>query len=134
MLVFPEETGVKTESLSEGKSDEKSDIPDTPLPFYIAGGISIITALFIYLFLPETLIEGKRNKNITVNAFNPFFHFKDIFSLKEARKVFILGACFFFFLCHIMADSLRLTVLAMKAAWLGMGIFHLERVGNQSPN
>ena len=65
------------------------------LPFYIAGGISIITALFIYLFLPETLIEGKRKKNITVNAFNPFSHFKDIFSLKEARKVFILGASFF---------------------------------------
>jgi hypothetical protein len=32
MLVFPEETGVKTESLSQGKSDEKSDIPDTPAP------------------------------------------------------------------------------------------------------
>nr|AIA11172.1 Tetracycline_Resistance_MFS_Efflux_Pump [uncultured bacterium] len=65
------------------------------LPFYIAGGISIITALFIYLSLPETLIEGKRKKNITVNAFNPFSHFKDILSLKEARKVFILGAYFF---------------------------------------
>lgn len=65
------------------------------LPFYIAGGISIITALFIYLSLPETLIEGKREKNITVNAFNPFSHFKDIFRLKEARKVFILGASFF---------------------------------------
>jgi DHA1 family tetracycline resistance protein-like MFS transporter len=65
------------------------------LPFYIAGGISIITALFIYLFLPETLVEGKRKKNITVNDFNPFSHFKDIFSLKEARKVFILGASFF---------------------------------------
>lgn len=65
------------------------------LPFYIAGGISIITALFIYLYLPETLIEGKRKKNITVNDFNPFSHFKDIFSLKEARKVFMLGAGFF---------------------------------------
>ncbi len=65
------------------------------LPFYIAGGISIITAIFIYLVLPETLIEGKREKNITVNAFNPFSHFKDIFSLKEARSVFILGASFF---------------------------------------
>lgn len=65
------------------------------LPFYIAGGISIITALFIYLSLPETLIEGKRKKNITINAFNPISHFKDIFSLKEARKVFTLGAYFF---------------------------------------
>ncbi len=65
------------------------------LPFYIAGGISIITALFIYLFLPETLIEEKRNKDIKITAFNPFYHFKEIFILKEAKKVFILGACFF---------------------------------------
>ena len=65
------------------------------LPFYIAGGISIITALFICVFLPESLIEGKRKKNITVNALNPFSHFKDIFSLNEARKVFLLGALFF---------------------------------------
>lgn len=65
------------------------------LPFYIAGGISIITALFTYFFLPETLIEEKRKENIILNTLNPFSHFKDIFSLKEARKIFILGACFF---------------------------------------
>jgi MFS transporter, DHA1 family, tetracycline resistance protein len=65
------------------------------LPFYIAGAISIITALLIYLSLPETLTEENRKKKITVNDFNPFSHFKDIFSLKEARKVFILGAYFF---------------------------------------
>lgn len=65
------------------------------LPFYIAGGISIITALFIYFFLPETLKEAKRKKDITVNAFNPFSHFKDIFRLKKARNIFILGSYFF---------------------------------------
>lgn len=65
------------------------------LPFYIAGGVSIITALFIHLSLPETLIEGKRKINITLNAFNPFSHFEEIFGLKQARKVLILGAYFF---------------------------------------
>lgn len=65
------------------------------LPFYIAGVISMITALFIYVYLPETLIEEKRKKDITVNALNPFSHFKDIFSLKKARKVLLLGASFF---------------------------------------
>jgi MFS transporter, DHA1 family, tetracycline resistance protein len=65
------------------------------LPFYIAGGIAVITALFIYIFLPETLAEGKRKENITINALNPFSHFKDIFSLKKAKKVFVLGAFFF---------------------------------------
>jgi DHA1 family tetracycline resistance protein-like MFS transporter len=71
------------------------------LPFYIAGGISIVTALFIHILLPETLTEEKRKQNITLNALNPFSHFKDIFSLKEARKVFILGASFFIaLLCY----------------------------------
>jgi DHA1 family tetracycline resistance protein-like MFS transporter len=65
------------------------------LPFYIAGVISVITALFMYFYLPETLIEEKRKKDITINAFNPFSHFKDIFNLKEARKVFVLGSYFF---------------------------------------
>lgn len=65
------------------------------LPFYIAGGISLITALFIYAYLPEMLHEEKRKTNITAHDFNPFTHFKDIFSLKEARSVFILGAYFF---------------------------------------
>src|SRR5690349_1832738 len=65
------------------------------LPFYVAGGISIVTALFIYFSLTETLVKEKRAKNITLNAFNAFSHFKDIFNLKEARKVFILGAFFF---------------------------------------
>lgn len=32
------------------------------LPFYIAGGISIITALSVYLLLPETLTISKRRK------------------------------------------------------------------------
>lgn len=70
-------------------------IESISLPFYIAGGISIVTALFIYLLLPETLQEEKRTKKVTVHAFNPFSHFKDILSLKTARRVFILGAYFF---------------------------------------
>lgn len=70
-------------------------IEDVSRPFYIAGGISIITALFIYFSLPETLSEEKRAKNITCHSFNTFTHFKDIFSLKKARKAFILGAFFY---------------------------------------
>jgi DHA1 family tetracycline resistance protein-like MFS transporter len=65
------------------------------LPFYIAGGISLVIALFIYLFLPETLTEETRKKHFTIADFNPFSHFKDIFRLIEARKAFILGASFF---------------------------------------
>lgn len=65
------------------------------LPFYLAGGISLITALFIYLYLPETLTKTKRKEDITIHTLNPLAHFKDIFSLQEARKVFILGGCFY---------------------------------------
>lgn len=65
------------------------------LPFYVAGGISIITALLIYLLLPETLAKEKRANKIKFSSFNTFTHFKDIFTLTAARKVFILGAFFF---------------------------------------
>lgn len=101
-------------------------IENISLPFFIAGVISIITALFIYLILPETLIEGKRKKNITVHDFNPFSHFKDIFSLKEARKVFILGAYFFIALLFYQSNiSVYLKdVFAWGPAQIG-GLFAL---------
>lgn len=85
------------------------------LPFYIAGGISIITALFIYISLPETLATDKREKNISIKAFNPFSHFSDIFSLKESRKVFILGA--FFFIALIFYQSNIPVYLKDVFAW-----------------
>lgn len=85
------------------------------LPFYIAGGISVITALFIKVSLPETLIEEKRKKNITINALNPFSHFKEIFSLKKARKVFILGA--FFFMALLFYQSNIAVYLKDVFAW-----------------
>ncbi len=84
-------------------------------PFYIAGGISVITALFVYVSLPETLIEDKREKSISVNALNPFSHFKDIFSLKNSRKVFILGA--FFFIALLFYQSNISVYLKDVFAW-----------------
>lgn len=74
-----------------------------PLPFYIAGLISIVTAVFIHFFLPEVFIEEKCKKKLSVSAFNPFSHFKDIFGLIEARRVFVLG--FYFFIALIIYQS-----------------------------
>lgn len=65
------------------------------LPFYFAGGISLMTGIFIYFYLPETLVENKRKTNISMHDLNPFTHFQDILSLKDARPLFILGAYFF---------------------------------------
>jgi DHA1 family tetracycline resistance protein-like MFS transporter len=69
------------------------------LPFFVAGGISIITAVFIYFALPETLAKEKRTKNITFHSFNAFIHFKEILSLKKTRNIIILGAFFVIGLC-----------------------------------
>lgn len=69
------------------------------LPFFIASAISITTAVFIYIFLPETLEKEKRTKNITFHSFNPFTHFKEILSLKKTRNIIILGTLFIIGLC-----------------------------------
>ena len=69
------------------------------LPFFVAGGISIITAVFIYFVLPETLEKEKRTKNITFHSFNTFIHFKEILSLKKTRNIIILGTFFVIGLC-----------------------------------
>jgi MFS transporter, DHA1 family, tetracycline resistance protein len=66
------------------------------LPFYVAGGISIITASLVYFYLPETLEKEKRTKSITFKSFNIPHYLKDVFALKEAKKILILGAFFFF--------------------------------------
>lgn len=70
-------------------------VKQVSLPFFVAGGISIITAVFIHFILPETLEKEKRTKNITFHSFNTFAHFKDILSLKETRNIIILGTFFF---------------------------------------
>lgn len=71
-------------------------ISNLSLPFHSAGVISLITAFFTYFSLPETLKEEDRKISmIKVNVLNPFSHFRDIFSLKEVQKIFILGSFFF---------------------------------------
>jgi len=69
------------------------------LPFFIAGGISIITAILIYFVLPETLEKEKRTKKITFHSFNTYSHFKEILSLKKTRNIIILGTFFVIGLC-----------------------------------
>lgn len=69
------------------------------LPFFVAGAISILTMIFIYFILPETLEKEKRTTQIRFHSFNSFLHFKEIFSLKESRQIIILGIFFFIGLC-----------------------------------
>ena len=65
------------------------------LPFYITSGITIVSMLFISLLLPESLAADKRTTHLTIKSFNTLFHFKEVFALREARKLLIMGAFFY---------------------------------------
>ncbi len=70
-------------------------IASITLPFFITAGITIVSTLCITLLLPESLPLEKRTKKITLKSFNTFFHFKEIFSLKKATALLIMGAFFY---------------------------------------
>ncbi|MEY8673608.1 MFS transporter [Francisella philomiragia] len=64
------------------------------LPFFVAGGVSIITAIAAYFVISETLEKEKRTKVISFHSFNTFTHFKDILCVQSIRKIIILGVFF----------------------------------------
>lgn len=65
------------------------------LPFFITAGITLLCALSVQQLLPESLSEDKRSKKLTFNSLNTFSHFKEIFSIKNARSLLIMGAFFY---------------------------------------
>jgi len=65
------------------------------LPFYITAGLIFLSGLAVYFLLPESLPVEKRTTHLTLNSFNTFSHFKDIFSLKEIKILLILGILFY---------------------------------------
>ncbi len=65
------------------------------LPFFFTAGIMFISVILTALFVPESLSPEKRTTNFPIKNLNPFGHFKEIFSLKEARALLIMGAFFY---------------------------------------
>ncbi len=65
------------------------------LPFFVTAGLILLSGLAVYFLLPESLAPEKRTKHLTLNSFNTFSHFKDIFSLKEVRLLLTLGVLFY---------------------------------------
>jgi DHA1 family tetracycline resistance protein-like MFS transporter len=65
------------------------------LPFFVTAGITLVSMLCITLLLPESLAVEKRTTHITLKSFNTFSHFNEIFSLKDARALLIMGAFFY---------------------------------------
>ncbi|MDP4207826.1 MAG: MFS transporter [Bacteroidota bacterium] len=65
------------------------------LPFFVTAGLIFLSGLAVYFLLPESLAPEKRTKHLTLDSFNTFSHFKDIFSLNEVKLLLMLGALFY---------------------------------------
>lgn len=65
------------------------------LPFYITAGLIFLSGLAVYFLLPESLPSEKRTKHLTINSFNTFSHFKDIFSVISVKLLIIPGVLFY---------------------------------------
>jgi DHA1 family tetracycline resistance protein-like MFS transporter len=65
-----------------------------PFPFYVTAGITFLSILCVFFFLPESLTPEKRTKRFSTKSLNAFVHIKDIFSVKEAASLLVLGTFF----------------------------------------
>ena len=65
------------------------------LPFFVTAGIMFLSIICTYFFLPESLSPEKRSTHFSIKSFNIFGHFKDIFTMKEARALIIVGGFFY---------------------------------------
>lgn len=65
------------------------------LPVFLTAGLIFLSCLAVYFLLPESLTTEKRTKHLSLDSFNVFSHFKDIFSLKDIKLLLILGILFY---------------------------------------
>lgn len=65
------------------------------LPFFITAGLIFLSALAVYFLLPESLVPEKRTKQMTLDSFNVFSHFKEIFSLRAVKLLLVIGVLFY---------------------------------------
>jgi DHA1 family tetracycline resistance protein-like MFS transporter len=65
------------------------------LPFYVTAVITFVSMICIFLFVPESLKVENRSKQISLKSLNTFLHFKEIFSIKHAKNLIIMGAFFY---------------------------------------
>jgi DHA1 family tetracycline resistance protein-like MFS transporter len=65
------------------------------LPFFVTAGITLLMMVIIAVFLKESLPVEKRTKQLSLSSFNTLLHFKEIFSIKDARTLLVMGAFFY---------------------------------------
>jgi DHA1 family tetracycline resistance protein-like MFS transporter len=67
----------------------------TTLPFFVTAGITLLSVLLTAGLVDESLPPEKRTRQLSVKNLNTFGHFKEIFSLNEARALLIVGGFFY---------------------------------------
>nr|WP_320027338.1 MFS transporter [uncultured Acetobacterium sp.] len=65
------------------------------LPFFVTAGIMFLSVICTYFFLPESLSPEKQSTHFSIKSFNIFGQIKDIFTLKEAKALIIVGGFFY---------------------------------------
>lgn len=65
------------------------------LPFFVTAGLILLSALATYFLLPESIDIEKRTKHLSLNSFNTFSHFKNVFSLNGVKLLLITGVLFY---------------------------------------
>ena len=65
------------------------------LPFFATAGIMFLSTMCTYFFLPESLSPEKRSTHFSIKSLNIFGQFKDIFTMKEAGALIIVGGFFY---------------------------------------
>jgi len=88
------------------------------LAFYVTAGLTLVSAICVYFFLPESLAPEKRSKAFTARHLNVFSHFKDVFVLKEARTLLIIG---FFFFVGLILYQMNLSIFLKDVFTWGPG-------------
>lgn len=65
------------------------------LPFYATAAITLFSTVCIFFFVPESLTVEKRSGKISLKSLNTFSHFKEVFSIRMAKNLIIMGAFFY---------------------------------------
>jgi MFS transporter, DHA1 family, tetracycline resistance protein len=65
------------------------------LPFFVTAGITLLSTILTATSVPESLAPEKRTTHLSLKSLNTFAHFQEIFSLREARALLIMGAFFY---------------------------------------
>ncbi len=65
------------------------------LPFYATAVVTLISMLFTFFFLPESLATENRSQHISLKSMNTFSHFKEVLVIKKAKNLIVMGAFFY---------------------------------------